>query len=151
MAGFKQDKVAYICPIVEWTEADVWEYLGDRPHCSLYDEGMRRIGCVMCPLAPSHMIEHSRRWHKTAKALRRGADAYVSRARRKKFVKGNGRPFSDWCKADSPEDEYWRRWLHTGQTARPIGRCGETDETLCLFAGTGFDERDGNGGEEAEP
>lgn len=41
-------------PIVDWTDEDVWEFLNDVakvPHCSLYDEGFKRIGCIGCPLA----------------------------------------------------------------------------------------------------
>lgn len=41
-------------PIVDWTDEDVWEFLDDVakvPHCSLYDEGFKRIGCIGCPLA----------------------------------------------------------------------------------------------------
>jgi phosphoadenosine phosphosulfate reductase len=54
-------------PIIDWLEEDVWEYLNSRglPHCSLYDEGMTRIGCIGCPLA-SYGIrkEELERWPK---------------------------------------------------------------------------------------
>jgi phosphoadenosine phosphosulfate reductase len=43
-----------ISPIIEWTDADVWEFLNDVvrvPHCELYDKGYHRIGCIMCPMA----------------------------------------------------------------------------------------------------
>lgn len=42
-----------INPIVDWTDEDVWEFLNDYakvPHCSLYDEGHTRLGCIGCPL-----------------------------------------------------------------------------------------------------
>lgn len=45
-----------INPIVDWSTTDVWEYLSDVakvPHCSLYDEGFKRLGCIGCPLAGS--------------------------------------------------------------------------------------------------
>lgn len=41
-------------PIIDWEDDDVWEFLNDWakvPHCSLYDEGWRRLGCLGCPLA----------------------------------------------------------------------------------------------------
>lgn len=43
-----------ISPIIDWTERDVWEYLNSRgiPHCTLYDRGYRRIGCILCPMSP---------------------------------------------------------------------------------------------------
>ena len=42
-----------ISPIIDWTERDVWEYLDTRgiQHCSLYDRGYRRIGCILCPMS----------------------------------------------------------------------------------------------------
>lgn len=41
----------YIHPIIDWSEDDVWEYIKTYhvPYCDLYDEGARRIGCVLCP------------------------------------------------------------------------------------------------------
>ena len=72
-----------ISPIIYWTEKDVWEFLNNVvkvPHCSLYDEGWRRIGCIGCPIS-SHkqkMIENKRyphvkrNWIKAIKAIRRG-------------------------------------------------------------------------------
>ena len=72
-----------ISPIIYWTEQDVWEFLNDVvkvPHCSLYDEGWHRIGCIGCPMS-SHkqkMIENKRYphvkrgWIKAIKAIRNG-------------------------------------------------------------------------------
>lgn len=72
-----------ILPIIYWTEKEVWEFLNDVvrvPHCSLYDEGWHRIGCIGCPMS-SHkqkMIENARyphvrrNWIKAIKAIRGG-------------------------------------------------------------------------------
>lgn len=43
-----------ISPIIHWTEQDVWEFLNNVvsvSHCSLYDEGWHRIGCIVCPMS----------------------------------------------------------------------------------------------------
>lgn len=76
-----------ISPIIYWTEQDVWEFLNDVvkvPHCSLYDEGWHRIGCIGCPMS-SHkqkMLEnerypHVRRsWIKAIKAIRNGEGVF---------------------------------------------------------------------------
>lgn len=48
-----KDKII-INPIIQWTYRDVWEFLNNVvnvPHCSLYDEGWHRIGCLFCPMA----------------------------------------------------------------------------------------------------
>lgn len=73
-----------ISPIIHWTEQDVWEFLNkvmEVPHCSLYDEGWHRIGCIGCPMssAKQKQIENiryphvKRNWIKAIKAIRGGA------------------------------------------------------------------------------
>lgn len=72
-----------ISPIIHWTEKDVWEFLNEVievPHCSLYDEGWHRIGCIGCPMssAKQKQIENlryphvKRNWIKAIKAIRNG-------------------------------------------------------------------------------
>ena len=72
-----------ISPIIHWTEQDVWEFLNkvmEVPHCSLYDEGWRRLGCIGCPMssAKQKQIENTRyphvkrNWIKAIKAIRGG-------------------------------------------------------------------------------
>ena len=50
-------------PIIDWDEEDVWEYLNSNniKHCSLYDEGFKRIGCIGCPMS-RHQREELERW-----------------------------------------------------------------------------------------
>ncbi len=58
-------KQTYLYPILNWTAADVWEYIEWRnlPYCSLYDEGFDRLGCVPCPFKSPKMHEISKqRW-----------------------------------------------------------------------------------------
>lgn len=47
-----KDKIL-VSPIIHWTEKDVWEFLNSQniPHCSLYDKGYTRIGCICCPMS----------------------------------------------------------------------------------------------------
>ena len=72
-----------ISPIIHWTEQDVWEFLNkvmEVPHCSLYDEGWHRIGCIGCPMSSVNQkkIENiryphvKRNWIKAIKAIRGG-------------------------------------------------------------------------------
>lgn len=46
----KQGKVM-INPIIDWTDADVWEFIRAYhvPYNPLYDMGYKRVGCVGCP------------------------------------------------------------------------------------------------------
>lgn len=43
----------YLHPIIDWSEEDVWNYMKSNniPYCKLYDEGYKRLGCIMCPIA----------------------------------------------------------------------------------------------------
>jgi len=47
-----KDKII-ISPIINWTSRDVWNFLNasNIPHCSLYDKGYTRIGCILCPMS----------------------------------------------------------------------------------------------------
>lgn len=60
-------------PIFHWLEWEIWEYIREHhlPYCSLYDEGFKRLGCVVCPFlcskAPSDQAKlkkHKERWPK---------------------------------------------------------------------------------------
>ena len=61
-----------INPIVDWTDEDVWEFLngdwirpGGVPHCCLYDQGFKRLGCIGCPMAGTkRMAAEFLRWPK---------------------------------------------------------------------------------------
>lgn len=79
-----------IAPIIYWDEQDVWEFLNDVvkvPHCSLYDEGWHRIGCIGCPMSSrkQKILENDRYphikrgWIRAIKAIRRGvfANGYI--------------------------------------------------------------------------
>ena len=72
-----------ISPIIHWTEQDVWEFLNDVvkvPHCSLYDNGHHRIGCILCPMSNYKQklrdikeYPHAKRgWIRAIKAIRAG-------------------------------------------------------------------------------
>lgn len=47
-----KDKIL-VSPIIHWTDRDVWDFLNGNKieHCSLYDEGYKRIGCILCPMS----------------------------------------------------------------------------------------------------
>ncbi|WP_229596231.1 phosphoadenosine phosphosulfate reductase family protein [Pseudodesulfovibrio sediminis] len=41
-------------PILDWTESDIWAFHArfDLPHCMLYDQGYRSLGCQPCTRKP---------------------------------------------------------------------------------------------------
>ena len=54
----------FLHPIIDWTSDEVWEYIhaNKMPYCSLYDEGFKRIGCIMCPAARRRMKMEMKRY-----------------------------------------------------------------------------------------
>ena len=71
-----------ISPIFYWTQKDVWYFLNNiikAPHCKLYDEGQKRIGCIMCPMSSLKQIQKDikkfpyvkKKWIDTIKEMRR--------------------------------------------------------------------------------
>lgn len=124
-----------ISPIIYWTEQDVWEFLNEVvrvTHCSLYDEGWHRIGCIGCPMS-SHkqkVIENERyphikrNWIKAIKAIRNG-DGFQKRIyleehpqgldasqKRQKIAQDAG----GYIKHPDPE-----HWICLDSTNNPIG------------------------------
>jgi len=57
----------FLHPIIDWSEQDVWEFIKKYKlkYCSLYDEGFKRIGCIMCPMIPLRdKLKHKKRYPK---------------------------------------------------------------------------------------
>ncbi len=46
-------KKFFVRPIINFDNNDIWQYIQENnlPHCSLYDEGFKRLGCVLCPFS----------------------------------------------------------------------------------------------------
>jgi phosphoadenosine phosphosulfate reductase len=60
-------------PIIDWTNYDVWQYIHENniPYCSLYDEGFKRLGCVLCPMSNNkNRKREAARWPKFVEVYR---------------------------------------------------------------------------------
>ena len=87
------------------------------PHCSLYDEGWHRIGCIGCPMssAKQKRIENERyphikrNWIRAIKAIRNGGYS-------KENISG-GTSEKNGCLSETSEDCSGHRRLH--QSSRP--------------------------------
>lgn len=77
-----------VSPIIDWTEQDVWYFLNEVakvPHCELYDQGYKRIGCILCPMSQYKQklkemqdFPHVKRgWIKAIKEIRRGGGVFL--------------------------------------------------------------------------
>jgi phosphoadenosine phosphosulfate reductase len=103
-------------PIINWTTGDVWQYIRERgiAYCRLYDEGWKRLGCVLCPMSHRNAQRQVERWPQIAAVWRRISDAVFasSESTRKEF---------------GTADAMWDRWLGTGER--------DGDDTCPLFDG----------------
>ena len=91
-------------PIVDWEDDDVWMFLNNIakvPHCCLYDEGIKRIGCIGCPMAsPEKRKVEFTRWPKYYKMYMRTFEKLLD-AR-----KAAGLPCNEWDDAQGVMD-WW--------------------------------------------
>lgn len=73
---------SFLHPIIDWTTAEIWEYIrrNELPYCSLYDEGFRRLGCVLCPMTTARQAQIDKeRWPKIADAWFRAWERFYAK------------------------------------------------------------------------
>lgn len=68
---YKDSTKTYLHPIIDWKFEDVWQFLRENKieYCKLYDEGFKRLGCIMCPY--SNIKMEAKRFPKIAEAYHR--------------------------------------------------------------------------------
>jgi phosphoadenosine phosphosulfate reductase len=95
----------YLNIIKNWTEDDVWEFHEKYkvPYCKLYDEGWKRIGCLMCPNAGKERIEHAKKYPKYARNFLRAFE--------KRYEYAKERGLTSATRFSSGE-EMFDFWLH---------------------------------------
>lgn len=98
--GCNRDRrTSYLHPIIDWTEAEVWEFIHQEnvPYCSLYNEGFKRLGCVLCPMA-SDSQRAIARWPRIAAQYVRTFDKVVAirKAEGKTCTYQTGQEMFDW-------------------------------------------------------
>lgn len=68
-------------PIIDWEEDEVWEFLNEVakvPHCKLYDEGFKRLGCIGCPLSGAKTMNRDfERWPTYKRAYIRAMEKMI--------------------------------------------------------------------------
>lgn len=110
----------FLHAIIEWSAEDVWAFLRSHgvPYCSLYDEGHKRIGCVMCPMSGGkQMTADSLRWPHIAAAIKRAFLRY-----------SEAHPVAEGKMKVNPQD-FWHKWL-----AGLAGLAGHDDSTCDIFS-----------------
>ena len=117
----------YLHPIIDWSEAEVWEYIRtyDVPYCPLYDEGFKRLGCVLCPYQGTRgMMRDAKRWPIIAHDYELAFQRMIDKRR------ADGMP-TEW----ETGADVMRWWIGADH------RMKEDDRQITLF-GLRLDERD---------
>lgn len=95
----------FLHPIFYWSTLDVWDYIHENnmPFCSLYVEGKKRIGCIMCPMQGTKgMLQDKERFPKYYQAYLKAFGRMLIKAKEKNRI---------WKHGTTPEEVmYW--WIH---------------------------------------
>ena len=70
----KSRNTVFVHPIIDWSDEDIWHYIRKKQisYCHLYDEGFKRLGCIMCPMQGTKgMLRDAERWPKYYRAYLR--------------------------------------------------------------------------------
>ena len=120
-----------ISPIFDWTEKDIWYFLNDiikAPHCKLYDEGYKRIGCILCPMSSPKSKQRDierfphvkRNWIKAIKEIRRGGYSKTDLYGGTSQQNGCSRHYHEKRDSERKQQNIWTSGRI--QKAIPIGR-----------------------------
>jgi len=85
-------------PIIDWQDDDVWEFIREYnvPYCGLYDEGLKRLGCIGCPMGgPNGMKRDFERWPVYKQNYLKALDRLI-----KRMEKENPGRFRNWKTAE---------------------------------------------------
>lgn len=104
--GKGKEKIT-VNPILDWTETDVWEYLNNVvnvPHCELYDQGRRRVGCLFCPMkARKEIVDDMRRYPHQFKRFK---ETVAKIAETSKVFPSDPKAFLEWWLSDKSVQEF---------------------------------------------
>jgi len=124
----------FVHPMKDWTDADVWDFIRAEhlPYPDLYDQGWKRIGCILCPFASAQERARAESmWPSMFRVARQSTDLFwiKSESARSRFA--SGAAMFDWWmakdlaypqKLDEQEEEY----------AAMFGDAGEEDAAAAV-------------------
>lgn len=108
---FKDKTRTFVNPIIDWSEDDIWSFIKyfKMDYCTLYDEGFKRIGCVLCPMSGKKgMLIDAARWPKIAESYKRA----FSRCIEKRKADGLA---TDW----NTREELYTWWIYNKKRGDP--------------------------------
>lgn len=90
-------------PIIDWSKADVWDYLHDCGCSSnpLYQCGFDRVGCIGCPMASNKRYMEFRRYPKYKELYIRAFDKMIA-SDPSRYSWKNGQECFEWWMGEDP-------------------------------------------------
>ena len=100
---FKDKSKRYLNVIIDWTDKDVWDFIKmmNIPYCSLYDEGFKRLGCLMCPIGSRFRKIEAERYPKYKRAFIRAFERLYAKK------KSEGKKSVDRWKSGEDMFNWW--------------------------------------------
>jgi len=108
----KKSNKRFIRPILNFDDYDIWQYNRENnlPYCSLYDEGFKRIGCVLCPF--SRDVEREEKYFpKIVNLWRLAANRVVARCKAENYITKRGKPMKHRFETG---EELYQWWIKRG-------------------------------------
>ena len=99
---YRDESKTFVHPLIDWSEREIWDYIKMNKlfYPSLYNEGWKRIGCVVCPmLTPWQRKRSLKRWPKFWDQMKRCAYKYFERRQdvlKKKYNFVEFQDYWDW-------------------------------------------------------
>jgi phosphoadenosine phosphosulfate reductase len=109
----KDESKRFLHTIIDWDDSNVWQYIRENniPYCSLYDEGFKRLGCIMCPMGGTKgMLRDAERWPRYYKLY------LMAFSKMLEYGKKNGKEFKpNWQTAE--DVMHW--WIYNPPKDNP--------------------------------
>jgi len=96
-ACYRDKTKHYLNPILDWPTDAVWEYIREHqlPVCSLYGEGQKRVGCVLCPMTRD-VERQLARWPRLCAAWERAVKATWNPSKEKRYAFASAQEDWEW-------------------------------------------------------
>ena len=104
----RRDNKTFIRPIINFDNYDIWQYLRENhlPYCSLYDEGFKRLGCVLCPF--SREIEREEKYFpKIVANWKRSCNHIVEVRKARGYLSLKGKPLKHRFETGEELYQWW--------------------------------------------
>lgn len=104
----KKANKKFIRPILDFDNYDIWQYIRENnlPYCNLYDEGFKRLGCVLCPFS-SDKERDIKYFPKIANLWLLACNRIVAKQIEMGYLTAKGKPLKYKFKTGQEKFDWW--------------------------------------------